>query len=267
MVSCNDDKSFLAVLFVEIHGDANCVIKRQNFPKIGCGVVRVSAMVDFTAFNHEEEAFWIIKDFNALTSVIGKRRRIVLSVNCKRETAVVRDRQQFVHFWRKREEGRLIPADSVSCLCGEFENVSPVFGICSVVMLSSKATAAEILEIGINEIQSNAIKFGAAFAMGIESCGRGVIDGNGGDDSHLFAFAMSNFSHRLQAPFAISAHSNATIGSFFTAGDGCGRRCRIRHKRICGTCACRSRKEQSIHCQMPMSRLLGEFIRQHTLWS
>ena len=108
----------------------------------------------------------------------------------------------------------ILVGDGVAFLLGELVDVV----VAAPVAL--EAAAAEIVEIGLDEVDADVVVVVAALVVGVEGCRGGVVDGDAGEDADRAAVLLGDFRDGFELALALGVHADASVVGLFAAGDG-----------------------------------------------
>ena len=225
MVGSDEDQGLVGVLLLELHGSLHGVAHFQHIVDGSSGIVGVAGPVDLTALGHQEEAFGVIQQLDALFHVVGQ-----LPLACSGVHGVVHG----------LAVGQIFGNDQgLACACGQCGSTRLrgdhiVSGLSShLVVVGAGAVAVHLLELaagkvfkaGVCQLHADLVVVLAGLLMSVEGGGSGVVDIDRGDDAHLVALlGVQLFGNGLIGHIAgPGAHIDDTALGLVASGDGgCG---------------------------------------------
>ena len=184
VVAGDDDEGLIGMAFGELDGNVHRFGEGDGVGDGGAGVVGVAGPVDFAALHHHEETGVIVQNLDALGHIVAEGPGPLGPVILIGEGVGVGEMLVDDENLAVRGGDLLGPGLGLNDLVARLGGQVVETGLVAVGAGGlEQAAAGKVLEAGLHQFLANLVVAAAAGLVGVERCGGGVVQVDGGDDA------------------------------------------------------------------------------------
>ena len=220
VVGRHNNQRFVGVLAVELVCHANGFVKIFHFVEHRGGIVAVASPVNLAAFHHKEETFAVALRFGELADA-GTRDVLQSQVALLAVDGIRQGSGIFLCRSFGLEEDNLFGLAHFlfEILIAAGNHVASLFALCikvwrtGVILIGrfQEIRTAKVVEARLRQLRADFIILAAIAHVGVESCRRGVVDGNARGYAHCRSVLLGTDGHAVNRCCEVGQQAERTV--------------------------------------------------------